>query len=123
MPTHPPAAYRGVETLEKRNKPLLSLFEYPNCTPILIRVGFALDALCIQTDQWGRAIMNDKYNLYAHRDAHELRKLYSKKFNRLQRLRSQQMGYFVKREIAALQEQMKAIEAELAKRDAQLALF
>lgn len=63
------------------------------------------------------------FNLYAKKDSHSLRQLYSKKFNRLQALRKQHQGYFVMREIAALNAQMKAIEAELAARDAQLALF
>jgi len=60
---------------------------------------------------------------YALQTSHDLRKLYSKKFLRLSKLMGQAQGWYHKREIEALKQQMKWIEVELASRDAQLALF
>jgi len=59
---------------------------------------------------------------YALQPSHDLRKLYSKKFARLAKLRKDS-GWFNARERDGLIQQMKWIEIELASRDAQLALF
>lgn len=63
------------------------------------------------------------YSLYANICSSKLRELYSRKFVRLQKLQSQHMGLLAKREANSLEAQMRVIEAELAARDAQLALF
>jgi len=70
----------------------------------------------------GRAMKNMQ-SYYAWQTSHDLRKLYSKKSVRLQKLRGDAQGWFHKREIEALQQQMRWIEIELEARDSQLALF
>lgn len=65
----------------------------------------------------------DMSNIYRFKNDRELRELRSKKLVALDRLRRQHMGYFVKREIDRQSHLLRQIEAELAARRDQLALF
>ena len=66
--------------------------------------------------------MRDMYNLYAKRSTSELNRLRSKKYLRMTKVRGE-YGWFNQREADRLEGQIKAIDAELAKRKAQQALF
>jgi len=67
--------------------------------------------------------MRSMQSYYALQTSKDLRTLYSKKFVRLTKIMGEAQGWYHKREIEALKQQMKWIEVELASRDAQLALF
>jgi len=66
---------------------------------------------------------NRVYNLYLNMDSKRLRVLRSQKYNRIHRLESEGLGYFMKKDIEALREQMAAIDAILASRDHQPGLW
>lgn len=69
--------------------------------------------------------MGNKYmgEYYWTRNDYDLRVLRSKKYNRLTKIRHEVMTWTVKREIATLQEQIGWIDAVLAARAAQTAMF
>lgn len=64
----------------------------------------------------------DMYNIYAKRSSEDLRKLYSKHYNRLMSLEGRRMGWFDLREADSLRERMRSIDAELTRRYAQTTL-
>jgi len=68
--------------------------------------------------------MNSRlYNLYWNMNSKRLRVLRSQKYNKLQRLESEGIGYFKQKDINALHEQITAIDGVLASRDYQPGLF
>lgn len=66
--------------------------------------------------------MADTYNLYAKRSTSELNQMRSKKYLRMTKVAGE-YGWFNQREAESLAQQITAIDAELAKRKAQLPLF
>jgi len=65
--------------------------------------------------------MRDMYSLYAKRTTSELNQMRSKKYLELQKV-ANISGYFAQRDVIRLNDQITAIDAELAKRKAQLSL-
>jgi len=66
---------------------------------------------------------NRVYNLYWHMNSKRLRVLRSQKYNKITRLESEGVGYFIQKDINALKEQVAAIDAILASRENQPGLF
>lgn len=64
----------------------------------------------------------DMYNIYRKTPTAALRENRSIKYARLQKLRSLQ-GFFINREIDAIESQIRAIDAELARRRDQMDLL
>ena len=67
--------------------------------------------------------MRDMYNLYAKRSTSELNQLRSKKWLRITKLELCNRGWFDNKELEALTGQVRAIDAEIARRKAQSRLF
>jgi len=87
----------------------------------VIRVGCASSVKAGQREGKGRAMRNTR-SVYFDRTTDELRRLYSKKYNRYLKLDPESPGWWNSQELRILSEQMRSIKAILESRRLQLRL-